>query len=474
MDNDKKPQLLYRTLKARARRPRQTPGRRMRAFGANRRRNLLVIPVMVLLIALASLLKAVPAAVNRFRPVDPGRANPLMGWAVDATRDPDRPGPNHSLVYATLTWRELEPRQGEYDFEAFEKKNHLDTWWAMGKRLVLRFVMDVPGPRDHIDIPDWLLEAMGEDAGTRYENELGRGFSPNYSHRTLCLAHEQVLAALGARYNGHSGVAFVEIGSLGHNGSWRTDGVSNEWAMPAAEDLLYWAFQYQQAFDDGKLLMSANFQPARIAGLGLYNEHLGDAAKSWDWLDALEYGSFDYDIGTELRPMPHGLRAARIDPGFDTTDLISLVQQLSQCRPTYVSGLDPSRKTAAMDIFMGYRLWVREARFATRRRAGYRLRVDLDLRNDGVQPFSQPWPVALCLLKEGETVYREITSLDLRTITPGDHKPYLSLGIPRGFRGTYQLALTILDPHTMEGAVALSMDCPCVDAQYILGSFTVF
>jgi hypothetical protein len=91
-----------------------------------------------------------------------------------------------------------------------------------------------------------------------------------------------------------------------------------------------------------------------------------------------------------------------------------------------------------------------------------------------VQPFSQPWPVALCLLKEGETVYREITSLDLRTITPGDHKPYLSLGIPRGFRGTYQLALTILDPHTMEGAVALSMDCPCVDAQYILGSFTVF
>lgn len=489
----KNPRLRLKALKARARRPRQPhtgrpPGRRMRAFGINKKRYLVTVPLLLACILLAGLLKAPAMVVSRFRAQEPSQVNPLMGWAPDAASAPEDVSIPHSLVYATLTWRELEGEEGVYDFEGFESRNHLEKWWALGKQVVLRFVMDVPGQEEHMDIPQWLYEAMGENAGSAYENSLGKGFSPNYNNRLLQSRHERALSALGQRYDQHGGIAFIEMGSLGHNGSWQVEGVEDEWAMPPAENLLTWAWHYQAAFGNTPILMSAPYQPARVMGLGLYNEHLGDSEKSWAWLDTIEYGGYDHTVGAQLRATPGILESApsgaRIDRLVDqeallTTGLRGLLKQLSTGHTTYVSGLDlkaaKNNRAALMvaQAMMGYQLWVREARFPARLRAGYRLKVQLDLRNDGAQPFSQNWPVELALVRDGQVVCAQQANLDIRSITPGAHRVDLTMDLPLTLKGEYQLTLAILHPDTRQPAVSLCMSGEQVGLRQVLGTLTV-
>ena len=120
--------------------------------------------------------------VMKFVPEPGPILNPMMGWAPWATiRASTQP---HTLVYADLTWREFEPQQGIYDFQTFEEKNQLARWRQEGKRVVFRFVADIPGEELHMDIPDWLYAAMNEN-GDYYDNEYGMGFSPDYSDPVL-------------------------------------------------------------------------------------------------------------------------------------------------------------------------------------------------------------------------------------------------------------------------------------------------
>ena len=64
--------------------------------------------------------------------------NPLMGYAPSAWHDeiPD----DVSLLYMDVTWAELEPEEGKYNWEEIEKENQLDRWREEGKHIVLRFV----------------------------------------------------------------------------------------------------------------------------------------------------------------------------------------------------------------------------------------------------------------------------------------------------------------------------------------------
>ena len=77
--------------------------------------------------------------------------NPLMGYAPCAWEETI--GEDISLLYMDITWAELEPEEGKYDWEKIERENQTDRWREEGKHLVLRFVCDIPGEEKHMDIP---------------------------------------------------------------------------------------------------------------------------------------------------------------------------------------------------------------------------------------------------------------------------------------------------------------------------------
>lgn len=473
----------------RKRRPHLSSSERMRAFGVNKKRYLAAIPLLILLITLVAYLKAVPLIVTRFQPAPSTAVNPLMGWAPDAETEPGSSEAAHALVYARLTWKELEPEPGVYDFDAFEQRIHLKAWRALGKRLVLRFVLDAPGDSPHRDIPDWLAQQMGGDAGVAYENARGAGFSPNYSNLLLMSRHAQALNALGARYDASGDLAFVELGSLGHDGDWTVETGLGDYGMPPASDLKSWIWHYKNAFEETPLLAPAPCLPVKLADLGLYNDQIGDEAATWDWLDKVEYGGYDAATGAELRAMgdalTHKATGAALGSGVDidnlfTSDYPSFLRRLSACSVTYIAGVRCANLSAWEKLGMngalariGYRLWIREVSHPASVRAGYRLSVGLSFQNDGAQPFSRDWPFELSLLQNGKVCFRAVTDLDLRTLAPGRTRTTVRVDVPGGLTGRYQIAAAILDPVTLEPAVELPMRAPRADLRAILGELTV-
>lgn len=75
-------------------------------------------------------------------------------------------------------------KREKYNWEEIEKENQLDRWREEGKHIVLRFVCDVPGAEKHMDIPEWLYKKT-DQAGTWYDVEFGKGFSPIITRNNL-------------------------------------------------------------------------------------------------------------------------------------------------------------------------------------------------------------------------------------------------------------------------------------------------
>lgn len=69
--------------------------------------------------------------------------NPLMGYAPCAWEETI--GEDISLLYMDITWAELEPAEGKYDWEKIERENQTDRWREEGKHLVLRLCVIFPG-----------------------------------------------------------------------------------------------------------------------------------------------------------------------------------------------------------------------------------------------------------------------------------------------------------------------------------------
>ena len=106
---------------------------------------------------------------------------------------------------------------------SFQDMNHADLfmvtptllmWKSKGKKVVFRFLCDLPGREAHLDIPDWLYEKTGD--GTVYDCEYGKGYSPDYTNPLFVEYHKKAIEALGQEYGQDTFICYVQFGSLGH------------------------------------------------------------------------------------------------------------------------------------------------------------------------------------------------------------------------------------------------------------------
>lgn len=408
--------------------------------------------------------------------------NPMMGYAPYAT-DLDA-CEQTSLVFIKLKWSDWEPEMGRYDTGFLESKYHLSRWKAEGKHGVLRFICDEPGQEGHADIPKWLLEATGD--GTYYTASSGAGYCPDYENPYFIARHTMALAALADYFNQDDFLAYVELGSLGFWGEWHCRDSSGYSLMPSAQTCWDYVLAYSDQFQNVRFLMRRSYVYAVEAGLGLYNDMLGDREQTDRWLTwTVEGGSQDtqgdslpilpYDAFWETAPVGGELTSQPDPEVLFQEGLSDLLKQVEEIHMTFVGphcpdGESYGRAYEAILRRLGYKYYV--SRLST----SYSfvedaLVLQLDWENAGTAPLYWDWPVVLQIFdSQNDLVYFQTLELKLSQLTPGK-KVTTTTSIPYldSIRDGLSVGITI---HSYDGNdyVQLAMDTePLEDSQIIYG-----
>lgn len=404
--------------------------------------------------------------------------NPMTGFAPNADYF-DAVGDN-TLVYMDITWRELEPEEGVFDFGSIEEKNFLDIWREQGKKVVFRFVCDEPSGEEHMDIPDWLYEKTGD--GVFYDTSYGKGYSPDYTNETFIEYHEKAVKALGERYGRDTFFCYVELGSVGHWGEWHVkydDGIKR---LPSEEILARYVEPYVDAFANAKLLMRRPFPYVAEYGMGVYNDMTGHTEDTKRWLSWIEEGGTysEPEIPMELAAVPKVWESAPVGGEFTSTytmvqmltdRLDETLRLLSASHMTFVGPMCPianeEEKNYPDEVCrvlekIGYRYGISKCRIRDNKFTG-RTQVALTVNNYGTAPMYFDWKLCVYLVDAGgNAVGRYETDIDLTGIVEGGSaKSRLTIdGDDRKhlMDGTYRLAVGIENPETGQPEVQLDME----------------
>lgn len=451
----------------------------------------------------------------RYQSSDAQFVNPLIGYMQNAERS--KPYTETSLVYIDLTWRELEPERGQFDWAAIAEANHLSRWRAEGKHAVLRFVCDLPGKEAHRDIPDWLYAATGD--GMDYDIDYGRGYCPNYANAVFREEHHRALREIGRYFTENWGafVSYVELGSLGHWGEWHVKYADGLPYLPKTEIRKEYVDAYTEAFPNARLLSRRSFQEMP-AGTGIYNDVTGNVPETERLLRELSEGA-DFGSAQEedaIKPLSEIWNSAPVGGEYTSSlsmedmlnrDFRSTLKLIEDSHPSFLGPKIPDMRVAADDDdrklsetallnagkiqgMLGYRYRVTEIGISDAATEDgvwttlYKLltgqmgtpqtykSVRVTLRNDGLAPMYFDWPVKLYLMKTGDrtqcTTY-PLGGLQLTKI-PENAEASAEVLIPADELDAEhtQLYIGIEDPETGKPSVQLAMDVPSLDGMYLL------
>src|SRR5579884_94134 len=421
---------------------------------------LLLCLVLWLLVALMPSSNARQERVVR-PPLAPGPLdNPLKGWCTYTYRPLTQP---YSMVFRYVAWKDLEPREGEYHFAAWEKRDW-DEPAARGKYVVFRIYVDYPGQPS--GMPGWLL-ATGVKT-TPYK-EYGGGLSPDYDDPRMIAALERLVAALGRRYDRNPRVAFVEMGFLGFWGEWHTYPRTELFASPSTQRRILAAAH--RALPHKVLMVrypGVYASPPRWLGYfdDAFPEDTG-GPEDWKFLSRMRRaGRMDAwqsaAIGGEM--VPHTA------PKWLGDSFAETLREIEATHFSWVGPYNPALEAAASPEYiarcqqmvrcMGYQFALTEIRHAAAVPSGGRLWIHITGENQGVAPFYYPWPVDLALLDAQQRVVEVLpVRADIRTWLPG---PFRIAADPvvHARPGRYTLALGIRDPWSDRPAIAFANALP--------------
>lgn len=408
--------------------------------------------------------------------------NPLMGYAPCAWNE--TVSDDISLLYMDITWAELEPEEGQYNWVQIDKENQLSRWREEGKHIVLRFVCDVPGKEKHMDIPEWLYEKMNH-AGTWYDVEFGKGFAPDYNNEEMIQYHAKAVEALGEHLGKDGLISYIELGSLGHWGEWHVNYSAGIQRLPNEDVREEYVFPWIEAFPDAMLLMRRPFSHASEYGMGLYNDMAGHPDETEAWLREIENGGdlTQTDEKNALTAMHDFWKAApvggELTSSYSMEELLetNLDQTAALIRESHTTFLGPNiaNKQYLQGYYtvlknMGYRLQISEASLSNRIKG---TKLTMTWENDGTAPFYKDWPVWVYVTDEnGDTIEKKQIEMNLSSILPGESvKTEICLETKRlvDLAGKkYNISIGVEDPMTGKDALRLAIECKYIDGRNFL------
>ncbi|MBL7044446.1 MAG: DUF4832 domain-containing protein [Pirellulaceae bacterium] len=213
-------------------------------------------------------------------------ANPGMGWQTfhrTATQDKSLPDWIPSTVhYARWGWGTVEPKPDEIDYTFLD--GILKETREAGQKLAFR-VMCCSTSRNRPYHPAWLTEVGGKELVCSYGGTPGFRV-PDLDDPIVLERHLDLIKRLGERYDGHSDIDHVDLGSVGWWGEWHMS--SSPCEMPKPETQRKIVDAYLDAFQKTPLVMLVGagemLKYATDRGAGWRADCLGDMggfSKTW-------------------------------------------------------------------------------------------------------------------------------------------------------------------------------------------------
>lgn len=440
------------------------------------------VPVVFILLFIISIYTFSKKNVKEYERTEEVFGNPLRGYAPCAWNT--TVSDDVSLLYMDITWAELEPEEGQYNWESIDKENQLSRWRKEGKHIVLRFVCDVPGQEKHMDIPEWLYEKIDHE-GTWYDVEFGKGFAPDYNNEEMIRYHAKAVEALGEHLGKDGLISYIELGSLGHWGEWHVNYSAGIQRLPNEAVRKQYVVPWTGAFPDAMLLMRRPFSHASEYGMGLYNDMAGHPDETEVWLREIENGGdlSQTDEKNALISMHDFWKTApvggELTSSFSMEDLLetNLDQTAALIRESHTTFLGPhvannqylqGYHTVLKN--MGYRLRISEAVLSNKLKG---TKLSMTWANDGTAPFYKDWPVWVYVTDEnGDTIEKKQVEMKLSSILPGESvktEIYLETKKLVDLAGKkYNIRIGVEDPMTGKENLRLAMKCRYMDGRNLL------
>jgi hypothetical protein len=388
------------------------------------------------------------------------------------------------LQEKTFTWKQLEPTQGNYDWNYFER-----LWGNIAqteKRVGFRITAALPGEVGHVDVPDWLVQ-MGIKLRP-YEIDNQYGMAPDWDDPNLLQAHHDLLMALGQRYNDDPRIAWVDIGSYGFWGEWHVYLNDSLAAADASKQVII--DDYLEAFPNKMKVIPFDddfgTEYATNHGCGIRNDCLGtEASNDWYleslnridptlndrvWKTAMITGEFcgsDYGAveGTTVR--------------FDLN--YQFIQQTHWSFIGPAGGtIQPQNEQHRQNLEkllkkLGYRFVLKKVEHASSVNAGDELDISITVANKGVAPFYFDWPLVCYLIDASDGVaFQQALGIDIRDWLPGEQINTSKLSIPSNlFHADYEVKLAITDPNTNQPGVMFANTNRDSLGRYLVGRLSV-
>lgn len=410
--------------------------------------------------------------IKQYKESQTAFGNPLMGYAPSAWYN--EVSEDISLLYMDITWAELEPEEGVYNWASIDEENQISRWRKEGKHLVLRFVCDIPSDEEHMDIPEWLYEKSGK-AGKWYDGEYGKGFAPDYNNPTIISCHEQAVKALGEHFGQDGLISYVELGSLGHWGEWHVNYSEGIQRIPREAVRDKYILPWTEAFPDAMILMRRPFAAVEKYGFGLYNDMTGQPEATQSWLGWINNGG-EYDQTGEknvIVPMKDFWKTAPSGGEFTSslsmeemldTNLSGTVEMIREAHTTFLGPKIPDENyvDGYKEVLknMGYRLWISMAELKNTAKGS---RLKLTWENSGVAPMYKEWPVYVYIEDESsKLVEKSRISIKISSLLPGEKATTLTALETERLNSLlekgYRLSVGIEDPMTELPCVRFAME----------------
>ena len=391
----------------------------------------------------------------------------------------------YTLVYLRRDWADLEPEPEQYRWEVIDRV--LEAWKGRRAAVALRIMTCNAHSRGYYSSPQWLFAAgcrgfeylEGGDDPTKGGKRIPR-IEPDYGDPIYLARHRSFLAALGARYDGHPNVAFLDIGSYGVWGEWHTEHPASVETRRAIVDLYVQAFHRTPLVfmtDDAEVLPYALSRGAglRRDGVGSpwheqnwigHGKYAGITALAETWKSAPVvfewYGDYDY-----LQKRQWSLESA---VEFMLKNHVTMINDNVGRFPAEVQPqLDRLTRLA------GARLVLREVSHPPAAAPGQTITLGMKWANVGVGRIYQNTVLRLSLMdRDAKTIATATARSDPRAWLPGEfeiREPFL---VPAQLAtGDYALALELADPEGRRRNFRLAIESVDAEGRYTVGQLKV-